>query len=365
VSGTHRFAVSARACHNFGFIHTHMEYRQFGSSGLLVPVLSFGTGTFGGGTEFFKAWGSSDVAEATRLVDICLDAGANLFDTADVYSKGMSEEILGKAIAGKRNRVLISSKATFRMEDGPNGLGSSRYHLIRACEASLRRLDVETIDIYHMHGFDTVTPIEETLQTLDSLVQSGKVRYIACSNFSGWALMKSLAISERYGWTRYAGHQVYYSLVGREYEWELMPLGQQHQVGAMIWSPLGWGRLTGKIRRGEPLPVSSRLHQTAEYGPPVGDEYLYGVVDALDEVARDTGKTVPQVALNWLLQRPTVANVIIGARNEQQLRDNLGAAGWALSKGHIATLDAASEVTPIYPYWHQRGQPARKPVENY
>ena len=249
-----------------------MEYRQFGSSGLLVPVLSFGTGTFGGGTEFFKAWGSSDVAEATRLVDICLDAGANLFDTADVYSKGMSEEILGKAIAGKRNRVLISSKATFRMEDGPNGLGSSRYHLIRACEASLRRLGVETIDIYHMHGFDTVTPIEETLQTLDSLVQSGKVRYIACSNFSGWALMKSLAISERYGWTRYAGHQVYYSLVGREYEWELMPLGQQHQVAAMIWSPLGWGRLTGKIRRGEPLPVLSRLHQTAEYGPPVSDE---------------------------------------------------------------------------------------------
>lgn len=342
-----------------------MEYRQFGSSGLLVPVLSFGTGTFGGGTEFFKAWGSSDVTEATRLVDICLDAGVNLFDTADVYSKGISEEILGKAIAGKRNRVLISSKATFRMEDGPNGLGSSRYHLVRACEASLRRLGVETIDIYHMHGFDTVTPIEETLRTLDTLVQSGKVRYIACSNFSGWALMESLATSERYGWARYAGNQVYYSLVGREYEWELMPLGQKHQVAAMVWSPLGWGRLTGKIRRGQALPASSRLHQTAEYGPPVSDEYLYKVVDALDEVARETGKTVPQVALNWLLQRPTVANVIIGARNEQQLRDNLGAAGWALSKEHVAKLDAASDVTPIYPYWHQRGQPARKPVESY
>jgi aryl-alcohol dehydrogenase-like predicted oxidoreductase len=342
-----------------------MEYRQFGSSGLLVPVLSFGTGTFGGGNEFFKAWGSSDVAEATRLVDICLDAGVNLFDTADVYSNGISEEILGKAIAGKRNRVLISSKATFRTEDGPNGIGSSRYHLVRACEASLRRLGVETIDIYHMHGFDTVTPIEETLRTLDTLVQSGKVRYIACSNFSGWALMQSLATSERYGWARYAGHQVYYSLVGREYEWELMPLGAQHRVAAMVWSPLGWGRLTGRIRRGQALPALSRLHKTREYGPPVSDEYLHKVVDALDEVARETGKTVPQVALNWLLQRPTVANVIIGARNEQQLRDNLGAAGWALSKEQIAKLDSASDVTPIYPYWHQRGQPARKPVETY
>jgi len=342
-----------------------MEYRQFGWSGLLVPVLSFGTGTFGGGNEFFKAWGSSDVAEATRLVDICLDAGVNLFDTADIYSKGISEEILGQAIAGKRNRVLISSKATFRMEDGPNGIGSSRHHLVRACEASLRRLGVETIDIYHMHGFDTVTPIEETLRTLDNLVQSGKARYIACSNFSGWALMQSLMTSERYGWARYAGHQVYYSLVGREYEWELMPLGSQHRVAAMVWSPLGWGRLTGKLRRGQPLPALSRLHQTADYGPPVSDEYLYKVVDALDEVAAETGKTVPQVALNWLLQRPTVANVIIGARNEQQLRDNLGAAGWALSTEHLAKLDLASDVTPIYPYWHQRGQPARKPVETY
>ncbi len=339
-----------------------MEYRQLGYSGLQVPVLSFGTGTFCGGNEFFKAWGSSDVAEATRLVDICLEAGVNLFDTADVYSRGMSEEILGKAIAGKRNRVLISSKATFRMADGPNELGSSRYHLIQACEHSLRRLGVETIDIYHMHGFDALTPVEETLKTLDTLVQSGKVRYIACSNFSGWHLMKSLSVSERYGWARYVGHQVYYSLIGREYEWELMPLGLDQKISALVWSPLGWGRLTGKIRRNAPLPQTSRLHKTADFGPPVQNEYLHKVVDALDEVAKETGKTVPQIALNWLLRRPTVANVIIGARDEQQLRQNLAAAGWSLTAEQIAKLDAASDVTPIYPYWHQRQFTERNPL---
>lgn len=339
-----------------------MEYRQLGYSGLKVPALSFGTGTFGGGNEFFKAWGSSDVAEATRLVDICLEAGVNLFDTADIYSRGISEEILGKAIAGKRNRVLISTKATFRMAEGPNELGSSRYHLMQACEESLRRLGVETIDIYHMHGFDALTPVEETLKTLDTLVQSGKVRYIACSNFSGWHLMKSLSVSERYGWARYVGHQVYYSLIGREYEWELMPLGLEQKVSALVWSPLGWGRLTGKIRRNAPLPETSRLHKTADYGPPVQTEYLHKVVDALDEVAKETGKTVPQIALNWLLQRPTVANVIIGARDEHQLRQNLGATGWNLTAEQMAKLDAASEVTPIYPYWHQRQFTERNPL---
>lgn len=331
-----------------------MEFRQLGNSGLKVPVLSFGTGTFGGGNEFFKAWGSSDVAEATRLVDICLDAGVNLFDTADVYSRGLSEEILGKAIAGKRNRLLISTKATFRMADGPNELGSSRHHLIQSCEDSLRRLGVEHIDIYHMHGFDALTPVEETLKTLDTLMQSGKVRYIACSNFSGWHLMKSLSVSERYGWSRYVGHQVYYSLIGREYEWELMPLAQNQKVGALVWSPLGWGRLTGKIRRNHPLPAVSRLHSTAEQGPQVEDEYLYKVVDALDEVAKATGKSVPQIALNWLLQRPTVVNVIMGARSEDQLKQNLGSVGWNLTEEQVAKLDAASDRTPIYPYWHQR-----------
>lgn len=339
-----------------------MEFRQLGHSGLKVPVLSFGTGTFGGRGEFFRAWGNSDVAEATRLVDICLDSGVNFFDTADIYSQGASEEILGKAIAGRRNSVLISTKATFRMGEGPNDLGSSRYHLIRACEASLRRLGTDYIDVYHLHGFDQITPIEETVQTLNTLVESGKVRYIACSNFSGWHLMKSLAISEKYGWTRYVAHQAYYSLIGREYEWELMPLAIDQNIGTIVWSPLGWGRLTGKIRRNQPLPKVSRLHVTAEQGPPVEDEYLYRVIDALDEVARETGKTVPQVALNWLLQRPTVANIIIGARNEEQLRQNLAAVGWNLSAEQVGRLNAASEKVPIYPYWHQRQFIERNPL---
>ncbi|MGC2549316.1 MAG: aldo/keto reductase, partial [Candidatus Sulfotelmatobacter sp.] len=292
-----------------------MEFRTLGRSGLKVPVLSFGTGTFGGGNEFFKAWGASDVAEATRLVDICLEAGVNLFDTADVYSDGLSETILGKAIAGRRGDVLISTKTTFRLGAGPNDVGSSRYHVIRACEASLRRLGTDYIDIYHLHGFDALTPVDEVLSTLNQLVTSGKVRYIACSNFSGWHLMKSLAVADKYGWARYVGHQVYYSLIGREYEWELMPLALDQGVGALVWSPLGWGRLTGKIRRGKALPAESRLHKTSEQGPQVQDEYLYKVVDALDAVAKETGKTVPQIALNWLLQRPSVSTVIMGARN--------------------------------------------------
>jgi len=339
-----------------------MEYRQLGYSGLKVPALSFGTGTFGGGGEFFKAWGSSDVAEATRLVDVCLEAGVNLFDTADIYSRGLSEEILGKAIAGRRNNLLISTKASFRMADGPNELGSSRYHVISACEASLRRLGTDHIDIYHLHGFDAITPIEETLQTLDQLVRSGKIRYIACSNFSGWHLMKSLAISERYGLARYVAHQAYYSLIGRDFEWELMPLALDQKVGTIVWSPLGWGRLTGKLRRGQPLPEASRLHKTAKFGPPVAEEYLYQVVDALDEVAKETGKTIPDIALNWLLQRPTVVSVVIGARDEKQLRQNLGAVDWKLSEDQVAKLDAASELTPPYPYWHQRQFAERNPL---
>jgi len=341
-----------------------MEFRTLGRSGLKVPVLSFGTGTFGGGNEFFKAWGETDVKEASRLIDICLEAGVNLFDTADVYSDGLSETILGKAVAGRRDQILISTKATFRMggHNGPNDLGSSRYHLISACEASLKRLGTDYIDIYHLHGFDALTPVEEVLSTLNTLVTSGKIRYIACSNFSGWHLMKSLAVSDRFGWARYVGHQVYYSLVGREYEWELMPLALDQGVGALVWSPLGWGRLTGKIRRGKPLPAKSRLHKTAENGPSVTDEYLYNVVDALDVVAKETGKTVPQVALNWLLQRPSISTVIVGARDEEQLRQNLGAADWNLSPEQVAKLDAASDVTPIYPYWHQRQFLERNPV---
>jgi aryl-alcohol dehydrogenase-like predicted oxidoreductase len=341
-----------------------MEFRQLGKSGLKVPLLSYGTGTFGGGNEFFDAWGASDVKEATRLVDVCLEAGVNLFDTADVYSDGLSETILGKAIAGRRCDVLISTKATFRTSKGkdPNDVGSSRYHLIRACEGSLRRLGTDYIDIYHLHGFDALTPVEEVLSTLNHLVESGKVRYIACSNFSGWHLMKSLAVSDRYGWPRYVGHQVYYSLIGREYEWELMPLALDQGVGALVWSPLGWGRLTGKIRRDKPLPAQSRLHKTAEKGPQMPDEYLYKVVDALDAVAKETGKSVPQIALNWLAQRPSISTIIMGARNEVQLRQNLDSVGWNLSKEQIARLDAASDVAPVYPYWHQRQFPERNPA---
>ena len=338
-----------------------MEYRQLGHSGLKVSALSFGAGTFGGGTDFFRAWGTSTGSEAERLVDICLDAGVNLFDVADVYSNGLAEEVLGKAIAGKRNRLLISTKATFRLGDGPNDLGSSRYHLIESVHSSLKRLDIDHIDIYHMHGFDATTPIDETIETLDTLVRAGKIRYIACSNFSGWHLMKSLAISERYGWARYVAHQAYYSLVGREFEWELMPLGIDQKVATLVWSPLGWGRLTGKIRRGHPLSETSRLHKTADYGPQVDHEYLYKVVDAIDEIARETGKTVPQIALNWLLQRPTVAGIIMGARNEEQLRQNLASEGWNLTPEQVAKLDTASAVPPIYPYWHQRQFAERNP----
>jgi aryl-alcohol dehydrogenase-like predicted oxidoreductase len=332
-----------------------MEHRQVGGSGLKVPILCLGTGTFGGGNAFFRAWGTTNQEEANRLVDICLEAGVNFFDTADVYSTGLSEEILGKALVGRRDKVLISTKGTFRMADGPNELGSSRFHITRACEASLRRLNVDHVDIYTIHGFDAQTPVEETLRTLDTLVQSGKVGYIACSNFSGWHLMKSLAISEKYGWARYAAHQAYYSLLGREYEWELMPLAMDQKIGTLVWGPLATGQLTGKIRRNQPVPTGTRIQQIGTEAPPYPEEYVYQVVDALDEVAKETGKTVPQVALNWLLQRPTVSSVIIGARDETQLRENLGAAGWNLTQDQIDKLDIASEKTRIYPFWHQQG----------
>lgn len=330
-----------------------MEFRLLGKSGLQVPVLSYGTGTFGGRGEIFQAWGATEVDEARRLIDICLEAGLNLFDTADAYSAGRSEEVLGEAVKGRRQDVLIATKAFFRMGTHANHGGTSRYHLIAACEASLKRLGTDYIDIYQMHAYDALPPVEEMLRALDDLVTAGKVRYIGVSNYSGWHLMKSLAVSDRYGWSRFVSHQVYYSLVGREYEWELMPLGHDQGVGALIWSPLGWGRLTGKIRRGQPLPENSRLPATAKYGPPVDDELLYRVVDVLDEVAAETGKSVPQIALNWLIQKPTVSSVIFGARNEEQLRQNLGAVGWNLTPEQIAKLDTASEVTPIYPYWHQ------------
>jgi aryl-alcohol dehydrogenase-like predicted oxidoreductase len=342
-----------------------MEYRTLGNSGLKVSELCFGVATFGGTNEFFKAWGSTDVEEARKLIDICLEAGINLFDTADIYSDGASEEILGQAIEGKRNQLLISTKATFKAGSGPNDIGSSRFHLIESCEKSLRRLKTDHIDIYHMHGFDATTPIEEVLYTLDHLVRSGKARYIACSNFSGWHLMKSLAISERYGYSKYVAHQVYYSLVGRDYEWELMPLGIDQKVGALVWSPLGWGRLTGKIRRGHPLPEQSRLHVTAENGPPVSNEFVYTVVDAVDTISKEVNRSVPQIALNWLLRKPTISSVIIGARNEEQLRQNIAAADFKLTESQVKTLDEASKTVAPYPYWHQHQFKDRNPLPPY
>lgn len=336
-----------------------MEYRQLGNSGLRVPVLSFGTGTFGGGGDFFKAWGSTEVKEATRLVNLCLDAGVNLFDTANIYSYGMAEEIFGKAISGLRHKVLISTKATFPMSGEVNDYGSSRLNLIKSCEDSLRRLGTEHIDIYHMHGFDGNTPVEETLKALDNLVQSGKVRYIACSNFSGWHLMKSLSVSERYGWSKYIAHQAYYSLVNRDFEWELMPLALDQKIGTIVWSPLASGMLSGKYRRNQPIPQNARI---AQGGSPVpGDiidnERLYNIIGRLDAISNETGKTVAQISLNWLLQRPTVSNIIIGARNEEQLKQNLDAVGWNLTVEQVKSLDKVSEIFPVYPYWHQRQNP--------
>ena len=333
-----------------------MQYRTLGRSGLKVPELCFGTGTFGAGSDFFAAWGNTQAEGARHLIDICMESGCNFFDTADVYSGGKSEEVLGQAIKHlKREDVLISTKATFRFGPGVNNVGSSRTHLIDQLHSSLKRLGTDYVDVYHMHAFDATTPVEETLNTLDKFVREGKVRYIACSNFSGWHLMKSLSVSERYGWASYVGHQVYYSLIGRDYEWELMPLAVDQGVGALVWSPLGWGRLTGKIRRGHPLPETSRLNnqKVVDAGPAPDWEYVYKVVDALDALAQETGKSIPQIALNWLLRRPTVSTLVIGARDEKQLRANLGSVDWQLTPEQVAKLDAASQTKLAYPYWHQ------------
>jgi len=331
-----------------------MEYRLLGGSGFSVPALSFGTVTFGGGNDFFRAWGNSDVAEATRMIDMCLDAGVTMFDTADAYSAGAAEEILGQAIAGKRNRLLISGKSTFRMGPGPNQVGSSRHHLIAACEASLKRMKIDHIDLWQMHGFDAKTPIEETVRALDDLVASGKVRYVGCSNFSGWHLMKSLAVADRYGWSRYVAHQIYYSLIGRDYEWELMPLGIAEKVGAVVWSPLAGGKITGKISRTRKAPEGTRVAQIGAMGPQIPDEQLYDIVDVLEAIAKEVGKTVSQVSLAWVLSRPTVSTVVVGARTEAQLKENFGAVELKLSPEQIKRLDDVSVRPLAYPYWHQR-----------
>ncbi|MFZ0871634.1 MAG: aldo/keto reductase [Rhodanobacter sp.] len=328
-----------------------MDYRYLGNSGFKVPALGFGAGTFGGKGPLFSAWGNTDIAEAKRLIDICLDAGVNLYDTADVYSDGASESILGEALKGRREQAIISTKITLRAGDGPNDVGASRHHLVSGVERALKRLGTDYIDLLQLHHFDAMTPVESVMSTLDDLVRAGKVRYLGASNFSGWQLMKSQAAADRQGYSRFVANQTYYSLIGRDYEWELMPLGLDQGVGAVVWSPLGWGRLTGKIRRGQPLPAGSRLHDTESFAPPVDEERLYRVVDAMDAIATETGKSVPQIALNWLLQRPTVSTVLIGARNEQQLRQNLDAIGWNLSPEQVAKLDVASAVTPPYPYY--------------
>jgi aryl-alcohol dehydrogenase-like predicted oxidoreductase len=333
-----------------------MDYRRVGNSGLVVSELSLGTATFAGVGDFFGAWGDTDVRQARTLIDLCLEAGINLFDTADVYSDGASEEVLGEALRGRRDDVLISTKAS--LPTGPDDWGSSRSRLLRAVHCALHRLRTDHIDLFQLHGYDAYTPIDEVLQTLEMLVEQGKVRYTGVSNFSGWQLMKSLALADESHRPRYVAHQVYYSLAGRDYEWELMPLALEEGIGAIVWSPLGWGRLTGKIRRGQALPERSRLHATAAAGPPVDDEQLYGIVDVIDEIASETGKTVPQIALNWLLRRPTVSSVIIGARDERQLRENLGAVGWRLDVDQIARLDAVSARDapyPYFPYFRQEG----------
>ena len=334
-----------------------MNFKRLGKSGLRVPELSFGTATFGGGNDFFKAWGSTDSGGASRLIDVCLEHGVSMFDTADVYSDGLAEQILGEAIKGKRNRLLISTKLTFPTGDGPNDYGSSRQHIIDAVDKSLKRLQVDHIDLLQLHGQDYNTPVEETLSTLDQLVRDGKVRYIGASNFSGWHLMKSLATSERYGYPRHVAHQIYYSLLNRDYEWDLAPLAEDQGVGAVVWSPLGWGKLTGKIRRGQPAKPGTRAHDIAGTGPQFEEERLFRIIEALDVVAEQTGKSIPQIALNWLLGKKTVANVIIGARDEKQLIENIGATGWSLTPEQNALLEQASDVSPAYPVWHQRGFP--------
>ncbi|UOB19377.1 aldo/keto reductase [Abyssalbus ytuae] len=328
-----------------------MEYRNLGNSGLKVPVLSLGTGTFGGTNEFFKRWGQTGIKEATRLIDICFERGINFFDTANVYSIGDSEIILGKALNGKRDKSIISTKATFQMGEHPNDKGSSRYHLMNALENSLKRLNTDYIDLYLMHKFDRSTPVEETLRTLDNMIKSGKVRYIGCSNFAAWQLMKSLSVSERNNLEKYVVYQGYYSLIGRDYEQELMPLLEDQKMGLMAWSPLGWGRLTGKIKRGLEMKEGRIKSGGAVGSPPVEDEFLYKVVDVLEKIGEELNKSIPQVAINWLLQNQSISNIVMGARNEKQLISNIDSVGWNLTPEHLNELNEVSTQMPIYPHW--------------
>jgi aryl-alcohol dehydrogenase-like predicted oxidoreductase len=331
-----------------------MEMRRLGSSGLQVSALGFGAMTFGGVGP--NPVGTTQVDEARRQIDLCLEAGVNLFDTADGYSQGASEEILGQALQGRRDDVILATKVHSRMGPGPNDLGQSRHHLIRGCEDSLKRLGTDYIDLYQVHGFDALTPLEETLRALDDLVRAGKVRYIGCSNYSAWHLMKALAISEREHLERYVSQQVYYSLVARELENELVPLALDQGIGSLIWSPLSGGFLSGKFRRGQAGPEDTRRVQRGDPGT-IDEERGFAIVDVLDEVAQAHNASIAQAALNWLLQKPGVTSVLIGARREEQLVDNLKAASWTMTPDERQRLDEVSDTPPIYPYFHQRNNP--------
>jgi aryl-alcohol dehydrogenase-like predicted oxidoreductase len=329
-----------------------MEYRQLGQSGLMVSVLSLGTMTFGGRAAFSKV-GATDVAGARRQVDLCIAAGVNLFDTANVYSDGLSEEILGEALKGRRDDVLLASKARMVVGSGPNDGGASRYHLIRECEKSLRRLRTDRIDLYQIHEWDGRTPLEETLEALDNLVRSGKVRYIGASNYSGWHLMKALATSQQHGYARFVSEQIYYSLQARDAEYELIPVAIDQGLGILVWSPLAGGLLSGKYRRRQQPPDGSRhLNDWGE--PPIHDEeQLYTVIDVLIEIAGAHKVSPAQIALAYLLRRPGITSLVIGARTEEQLSDNLASANVVLSTNELSRLDAASQPRLLYPYWHQ------------
>jgi aryl-alcohol dehydrogenase-like predicted oxidoreductase len=328
-----------------------MDYRQLGHSGLFVSAMTLGTMTFGGRGDFGMV-GSTDVPTATRQVDMCLDAGVNLFDTADMYSDSESEEILGQAISGRRDRVLLATKARMPVGEGPNEAGLSRHHLIRQCETSLRRLRTDYIDLYQTHEWDGVTPLEETLDALDTLVRSGKVRYVGCSNHSGWQLMKALGISERLGLQRYVSQHIYYSLQARDAEYELVPLAIDQDCSILVWSPLAGGLLSGKYRRDQ--DASEGRHVSGWDEPPVRDpEKLYDTIETLVQIADGHGVSAAQVALAWLLGRPGVASVVVGARTEEQLADNLAAAELRLSDEERGRLDDVSAPPLLYPFWHQ------------
>jgi aryl-alcohol dehydrogenase-like predicted oxidoreductase len=329
-----------------------MEYRFLGASGLEVSALSFGTMTLGGEGRF-AAMGNVQVEEARRFIEICIDAGVNLFDTADIYSFGKSEEVLGAALGARRKDIVLGTKGFNRLEPGTNKAGLSRRHITEACEASLRRLGTDYIDLYQAHSFDSLTPLEETLGAFDDLIRSGKVRYIGCSNHSGWHLMKALATSDRLGLSRYISQQINYSLIARDAEHELVPAGLDQKVGIMAWSPLQSGLLSGKFRRGAGAPPESRLNSLDAPGT-IDRERLDGIVDALAEIAKERGASIAQVALNWVTRKPGIDTVIIGARNERQLRDNLAAATWTLSDAEVERLDEISALPLPYPNWHQQ-----------